>query len=564
MTTPAIRRVTVSYDPPSLFTNGLAIDDLEFSTEGPPPPCAATDVPAISLTLPTVAHVSRNKFLLEGSIDARGGSLSSAVLTVTSASGATKTLNLLGGIVKPVGGSFGAVWIYDMLFAGANTVGVTIANCRGSNDAAKPVTFHVVSPTTRFKLLHMEVTQATQTMIGSVALIADKPTVVRAFLRITGQTDAIRNVGGVLTAVRPGGSRPPGPSSVRSVRTVYVTPDANIAERRLDLTRSLNFRLPDEWLRAGRLHFEISALDIEGEQSTLPCDGCDNQDAGGFPVVARFEASRRLNILLAPYRYDPNADGIAIEPEMTTMPALTLQWVNNVFPLAGNFPDNNLGINVVGILPVRTTVRDLSKSRQQGEFLEDLSVIRSAWLAANPGRPANTHVLAIVPCDCGGVAYQPGYVAMVDTRSIAETAVSSLELKGQVWAHELGHNFGRKHANEEGGAKNVDKNFPYEHGGIGQPGLAIGTHWWSGSPWLIRPGGTSSHAHDFMSYGTTRPWVSPYTYDGLAREASPVHVHRPERAHRDTVGRGLGVSRARSDDPSGVSRRLGRSLRQWK
>jgi hypothetical protein len=69
-----------------------------------------------------------------------------------------------------------------------------------------------------------------------------------------------------------------------------------------------------------------------------------------------------------------------------------------------------------------------------------------------------------------------------------------------------------------------DENFPYFHGGIGLPGLAINTYWWKGSlPYFIAPGmldPLGRHAHDFMSYGhfdllNTDFWVSPYTYTGL-------------------------------------------------
>jgi hypothetical protein len=520
LATPAIRRVTVSYDPPTLFTNGLAIDDVEFSTEGPPPPCLAAGVPLITLKQPGNAQVQRNKFQLEGSIDARGGTLASAAISVTGASGAMKTLNLLGGLIKPEGGPFGAVWIHDMLFPGANTVRLATANCKGSSQAVRTVTYAPISPAARFQLLHLEVTQATQTMLGSVVLIARKPTVVRAYLRITGQATPVLRVGGVLTAVRPDGSRPPGPAGVAAIRTVAVDTSADVAARRLDLQSSLNFRLPKEWLAAGRLHFEIARLEIDGDHSTLPCDGCENNDSHGFPALVSFKASRRLNLVLAPHIYEPPSGGPSRTPDLLLTPSGALQWVNNVFPLPGSFPQDELGINLIAILPFRTTDRNLNKREQQLAFLDDLDAVRDAWLAANPGQPSDTRFLGIVPCGCGGRGRLPGYVALADTGAIEDGAPTSFGGKGKVWAHELGHNFGRKHSSSEHDEKNTDKQFPYAHGGIGEPGLAIITEWWNGSPYVIRPETTTSHAHDFMNYGG-RPWTSPYTFEALHRKFLP-------------------------------------------
>jgi hypothetical protein len=79
-------------------------------------------------------------------------------------------------------------------------------------------------------------------------------------------------------------------------------------------------------------------------------------------------------------------------------------------------------------------------------------------------------------------------------------------------AHEFGHNLGFDHwscvHNEGGDECSV---FPIPHGGIGVIGTDIAN--WK----LILPGDTSSsstsHGHDFMSYGRSNEWVSWYTYD---------------------------------------------------
>ena len=69
MTSPVIRRVRVSYQSTSLYSNGLAVDSVEFSTAGPPPPCPASGVPVITMTNPASGQATRsNRFLLGGSI----------------------------------------------------------------------------------------------------------------------------------------------------------------------------------------------------------------------------------------------------------------------------------------------------------------------------------------------------------------------------------------------------------------------------------------------------------------------------------------------------------------
>jgi hypothetical protein len=61
------------------FTNALAVDDVEFSTAGPPPPCVATSMLRITLNRPTDGTiVQTDAFILEGSVDAGGAPITSA------------------------------------------------------------------------------------------------------------------------------------------------------------------------------------------------------------------------------------------------------------------------------------------------------------------------------------------------------------------------------------------------------------------------------------------------------------------------------------------------------
>ena len=67
VTNPTIRSIEVSV--PGGVMNGVAADDLELSSAGPPPPCDADSVPTVELSAPTGdSTVQNNEFLLQGSV----------------------------------------------------------------------------------------------------------------------------------------------------------------------------------------------------------------------------------------------------------------------------------------------------------------------------------------------------------------------------------------------------------------------------------------------------------------------------------------------------------------
>src|SRR5205085_10061809 len=217
--------------------------------------------------------------------------------------------------------------------------------------------------------------------------------------------------------------------------------------------------------------------------------------------------------------------------DLLLTPAGALQWVNNVYPLAGNFPSDGSGINLLRILPMRTTTRNMQTSDGKDDFLSDLRDV-FASLQSQGGLPSDVRLLAMVPCGCGGEANLNGHVGFADTWAPENGIVpaANFESYGATWAHELGHTFGREHAGNwhgEAGGGGYDEKYPYYHGGIGQPGLALITEWWraGGTPYFIAPGAANPealgpHAHDFMSYGHLDPlntglWISPYTYTAL-------------------------------------------------
>jgi hypothetical protein len=530
-----IRRVLVTFAPPNNATNFLAIDDIEFDSAGPPPPCPSTQNPTLNFIQPVSGQtVQFNNFIMEVQVNSQDTLATALTLTATGPGGATRSSALTLN-----NGKYGPIQFNGFLFEGLNTLTAKYQDCKGTVQASRTITYTPIPAGTRFELMGIEVTQATQTASNTVPLVANKPAVARVYLRVqppAGQNVNIRDVSGRLLA-QPRSVRGLGdylaPFNLRSLNLITATPSTNLNARRLDFTASINFELPDEWTAAGDLHLSFRP-DIKGSPvspSNLPCTNCDNGNPlnPSLPLFVKFQPTRPLNLILAPYIYEPpNAPPVPLSADLLLTPAGALQWVNNVFPLPGNFPSDGSGINLLRILPTRTTHHTLKfRDSSQGAFLTELQGLL-AHLQSQGGLPGDTRLLAMVPCGCGGAAR--GSVAFADTWSLENgpAKAENFDDYGNIWAHELGHTFGRKHAGNDHGESSggdVDGSFPFAHGGIGQPGLALITEWWNagGTPYFIAPGVTNPlgpHAHDFMSYGhtdslNTNMWVSPYTYSAL-------------------------------------------------
>ena len=534
-----IRRAQVSYGGANSFNNSLVVDDVEFDTAGGPPPCTATQPPTISFVQPANGAVAQfNDFTLEVQGHSQDALATQFTLTANGPNGATRSANLTLN-----NGKYGPIHFNGFLFPGVNTLIAKYQDCRGTAQVSRTITYAPIPAGTRFVVMGIEVNQATQDAASSVPLVANKPALARVYLRVQpplGQRVSIRDVSGTLNAQPRNANGSLGnflpPFNVRSLNTITATASTSLGARRLDFTASLNFELPAAWTAAGDLHltFRPDIKDSPSSPSNLPCTNCDNGNPlnPSLPVFAHFTPTRPINVILAPYVYQPrNEPPFPLSADLLLTPAGALQWVNNVYPLAGNFPSNSAGINLVRILPMRTTTRNMQTSSGKDDFLSDLGDLFST-LQSQGGLPADTRLLAMVPCGCGGEANLGGPVGFVDTwaQENGPVPAANFEGYGDVWAHELGHTYGRSHAGNwhgEAGGGGFDANFPYFHGGIGEPGIALITEWWraGGTPFFIAPGiatptNVGKHAHDFMSYGQNDPmntgfWVSPYTYKAL-------------------------------------------------
>jgi hypothetical protein len=155
------------------FTNGIAVDDVEFSDAGPPPVCTATSVPTIVLTQPAGGPaVQHNEFLLQGAVDTGGAPIENAFI-IDDSQGPQRKATLFPTLIQPTGGNFGPVRFNGLLTPGLNQLTVTATNCLGTGTVGgKKVTYTPLPAATSFRMLGLEVTQAVQSPSTTTPLIA--------------------------------------------------------------------------------------------------------------------------------------------------------------------------------------------------------------------------------------------------------------------------------------------------------------------------------------------------------------------------------------------------------
>ncbi len=135
---PQIVRVTVGFTDAESgqgFNNGLAVDDVEFDTQGPPPPCPSTQTPTLTVTSPKSGQIFLyDRFTLEANVSTEDP-FATVRLDVTGSGGGTATygpLYISTGLLKLAN-------LNGLLFAGENSVVVKVEDCRGSAQVTLPV-----------------------------------------------------------------------------------------------------------------------------------------------------------------------------------------------------------------------------------------------------------------------------------------------------------------------------------------------------------------------------------------------------------------------------------------
>jgi hypothetical protein len=323
-----IVKVWVHFSSSTPLNNHLAVDDVEFDTLSPPPPCQAMAIPTITLLSPPAGQtVQVNEFALEGSITT--GETSAILTTTAFHNGTTSSISLPAN-----NGSFGTS-ITGLLSPGPNTVAVLVQDCRGSAQVSSNVIFSPIAAGSGFLFKGLDVIQTIQDPNNSVPLISNKRTLVRVYLGTSGSTGIIRGVGATLSACRPAveGSAVCGSflPDLQSLNAVAVDSSADVASMRSDLSKTLNFELPPDWTNAGLIHFQISHLQVGNTVLTLPCTGCDNPNPA-FPIFPRyysFQDVPPVSFLL--YNVEYQANGTTYNASLDDLWHLR-SWLQRAYP----------------------------------------------------------------------------------------------------------------------------------------------------------------------------------------------------------------------------------------
>lgn len=356
----------------------------------------------------------------------------------------------------------------------------------------------------------LEVTQGIQNLAHDVTLIANKTTYVRFYVH-----SSFVDVAGVtaeLHGSRGGVALPGSPlAPTRGPITAQVS-----GGDRANLDDAFYFRLPNSW-RSGT----VTLRGVVNPGHAIPeSDDTDNEVA----TTVTFESGPTFCIVFIPVHLTPftYAAGDAGFWDMIEL----MRWL---YPVS----DTGVGLYTGSTLyPDWFPFVEYDPPDDYEQILRDLNQ-RDFW-TIDPCH--ETHYFGMIHPDSfpggpAGMARRPGDVGL-GVMYISTSGWWPEPAGGRIMAHELGHNFGRKHVwctgcEADGGA--VDESYPYEETvrhvcddptpytcRFGPDSATAYYGLWpygSGGPVAIEPVGTG----DLMSYFGRR-WISDYTYHALLRK----------------------------------------------
>lgn len=359
----------------------------------------------------------------------------------------------------------------------------------------------------------IEVVQAIQDLAHSVPLIAGKNTLVRVYLKHS-TAPASGEVRGELEVSTTG---PDGAATyVPTADTVKLIPAAPVSldDQRHDLSLSLNFILPADLTREGRIWLTLGRLRAR--------DGSEVAHVKPPPLEIEFQAGPVLRIKVLGYRYRSHLDGRVYSPDAIhfdylrsfltrALPISSLRWQHIVLDadFASPFINQDSGLRserwTAHLANAQTSalrIRDIEAGGDPGvrylALVDDARKARGHFmqgLASGIPRTADVDVVAASPA---GATFA------------WDTDMSYADWYG---THELCHTFGRKHIGVPRGVQpRDDGEYPYDDGILsGDSPRYVGLDF--GDPTLkIRMKALPANRHrDVMSYGAHQ-WLSDYTY----------------------------------------------------
>ena len=375
----------------------------------------------------------------------------------------------------------------------------------------------------------VEVTQAIQDMAHGVPLIAQKRTVARVYLSV-GSPDAV-TVSGVIRVRRVGSSGLGTAIRAQAPLTIDPAVNGNLRLKRESETRSLNFILPRQVLTAGQWEVRLSSLNrVQPHRALIVPTGARR--------TITFTASPPLRVRLIGIRFQAGATIVTPTPLDFT---LIQSWLGRAYPVA-SVEWSQVTVDGPSAWPF-----------QAPEINAFVRAIRTADVAG--GVDARTHYYGLV-ADNAAATFMRGLASGIPTTADPTTVASGpcgggtfgWDTDGSYgdWytGHELGHTFGRFHAEFCGAGGGAP--YPFTNGQLSNAdgafvGFDVGDIA-NGLPLRALPG---TAWHDVMSYCVNQ-WMSSFTYTGIRTRlvaedgmaGAPLPAGRRRSGARRASGRG--------------------------
>ena len=258
------------------------------------------------------------------------------------------------------------------------------------------------------------------------------------------------------------------------------------------LDSTLNFTVPAAWLQVG---YGYNVL-LTGSGLSGDANSKNNRFPRRGIQPFGFVLAPPLDVMVVPVEYKPATDSKVFLPQSKTYDYLS-EYPVKLMPV----PSANIQSHPSFRYAPKEAKYDLDNPNGWTKLLEKL---RAVHLMEDPSASTNYYGLVNV-FDAHGCA--DGCIAGIGSMSGDMTALGwSGKYAGDLaasltMAHELGHNFGRKHVACTGLEADPDKNYPYEGGLIGRYGWDVtGTSFYDPEKYA-----------DYMSY-CENVWTSDYTY----------------------------------------------------
>jgi CSLREA domain-containing protein len=314
----------------------------------------------------------------------------------------------------------------------------------------------------------IEVTQAIQDMNNTVPLVQGRKTLVRIYPQTTGQYP-VPNVLLELDIYH-------GQTLVATLTAEEFT--VQTAPARTNLAYSFNSYLPEELL-VGEVTL-VARVDADNRISEL------NETNNEFSITVSFSPVPPLHIKIVPINYIHAPTG-AVCPAPASIDVYS-DFVMRSYPVSE--------VNVSFRTPV-DFVGDLTIDSESTRLLQQITDLKHI-----EGAPASQVYYGIFPLS------QSCPLGVGGKGWIGHRVAIGHENSGVLMAHEIGHNFGLRHAPCNGSDGSVDPNYPYPEGSIGEYGVDVF------NLVLYSPVGPN-YATDVMSYRCQYKWFSDYHYRKL-------------------------------------------------